>query len=126
MANDLAEEIYPDNDDTIGCWAVLRPIDPDTPGALLSQPLTGLTDLVMFLSLSDAPDATAIHADLEIALTETDPGVSAAYEGVLLGEDKTTHLFGTLSDGDPLYAHWKSGTIYHEVSGHIWREKRAA
>lgn len=122
MANDLDDEIYPNNDDLIVCRPVVKAVAGGT-GLVTDTALTGRVDGIAFLSTSaDALTATAIHASLSKTLTESPAGVYAA---VLEGADKATHLAAT-PDNTTLYRHFTFGQDYHEVKSVIYRKTRTA
>lgn len=121
MADNLDDEIYPHNDDTV----IARPTvfrANATTGIDETVPLTGRTDGIAFLStVEDIDTATPIHAALSIALTEI--GATAAYSGVMEGSAKATHLAAT-HDNTVLYRHVQFGSDYRRVVSVIYRKKR--
>ncbi len=123
MANDIDDELYPDNDDFIAVVPTTRRLNATT-GIEETVPLTGLTNLKAYLATTAeaASDASAISG-LVVALTEV--GSTGAYQGSMTGAAKRTNLAAT-ADGTTLYLHWQSGTVYHEVKSVIWRTKRPA
>lgn len=123
MANELDDEMYLENDDLLVCRPYKRQVNGVT-GEVETIVYTGAT-VVAFLALSGATDgsATPIHASLNITLTEV--GSTGVYAGTLQGSDKTTHL-ATLSDGDIVFRHFKSGSDYHESKSVIIRKQRVA
>jgi hypothetical protein len=121
MADDLDDEIYPHNDDTVGCEPTVYRFNPTT-GVKETLPLTGRIDGIAFLStVEDIDTATPIHASLSIALTEI--GATAAYAGVMEGSAKATHLAAT-ADSTVLYRHYQFGSDYRVVKSVIFRKKR--
>lgn len=121
MADDLDDEIYPHNDDTVGCQPVVDRFNPTT-GVREEVPLTGRTDGIVFLSTTDDVDtAVPIHASLSFALTEI--GSTATYVGVVEGIAKAAQLAAT-ADGTVLHRHYQFGSDYRRVKSVIWRKKR--
>ncbi|MFN8996779.1 MAG: hypothetical protein ACK5X3_24380 [Pseudomonadota bacterium] len=121
MADDLDDEIYPHNDDTVIAEPrVFRP-NPTT-GVKETVTLTGRTDGVAFLSTSENIDtATPIHSSLNVPLTEI--GSTGVYAGVMEGSAKATHLAAT-ADGTVLYRHWQFGSDARRVVSVIFRRNR--
>lgn len=123
MANNIDEELYPDNNSLVVCRPVRKSIN--SAGAEIETPLSGLTDLECYLSLAQDAEtsAEAIHADLVLPLGEE--GSTAVYHDVMLGSAKRARIAS--ADGTTLYAHWQSVLAgYHEVSSTIWRTHRPA
>lgn len=124
MANDLDDELYPENDDLIVVRPTLTRVNTTT-GVTETITLTGRTDGLAFLSTSAKTDgtATAIHASLSKTLTET--LTTGTYSAVIEGSDKTTQLAASL-EGATLYRHFAFGSDYHESKAVTLRKQRAA
>lgn len=121
MADDLDDEIYPHNDDTVGCQPTVVRFNPTT-GVKETISLTGRTDGIAFLSTSDDIDgATPIHPSLSIPLAEI--GATATYAGVMEGSAKATHLTAT-ADGATLWRHYQFGSDYRTRSSVTYRRNR--
>jgi hypothetical protein len=121
MADDLDDEIYPHNDDTVGCQPVVVRFNPTT-GVKETIALTGRTDGIAFLSTTDDIDtAVPIHASLSIPLTEI--GATATYAGVMEGSAKATHLAAT-ADGATLWRHFQFGSDYRTRRAVTFRRSR--
>lgn len=74
-------------------------------------PDTGLT-IVALLSTSSGVGAAAIHASLQITLTEVTAG---EYYGEILGADVTSHLTVYADTETPIYLVASSGSVQREV-----------
>lgn len=124
MANELDDEIYPQNDDLVVCRPMLTRVNATT-GVTETLALTGRTDGVAFLSTGNKTDgtATAIHASLSKVLTETLS--TGTYSAVIEGSDKTAQLAASL-EGATLYRHFAFGSDYHEAKAVTLRKQRAA
>ena len=122
--NVLDTEIYPDNDDVLGCAPTLTQFNATT-GVLETVPLLGLTGGIAFLSLTKATDDTSvtIHADLSVPLTQI-TGTNQ-YAGALSGTLKTLRL-AAIADGTILYRHFKFGRQYHESAKVKFKTTRVA
>ena len=124
MANDIDAELYPRNNAHTTADPTRWRRNPTT-GVREEVPVTGLTDLRVYLSTSDtATDHTsgALNAALVYVMTEVVPGL---YEATILGSALATHVAST--DGSPLYVHWQSPSAgYHEFAQVTWRTKRPA
>lgn len=119
MANNIDEELFPDNDDRVRCVAVIDSTNGTTGAEVLGTPLTGLAMKAYVSLLEDAEDdSDAINAGLVITLTEA--GSTGIYYGSMPGSAKRTHLMATAA-GTTVYVHFQSGTQYHEVASTIWR-----
>jgi hypothetical protein len=82
MADDLDDEIYPHNDDTVIAEPRVFRANPTT-GAKETVTLTGRTDGLAFLSTSENIDtATPIHSSLNVPLTEI--GSTNPFEYVII------------------------------------------
>lgn len=125
MANAIDGELYPDNNSHTTAHPTRWQLN-STTGIEEQVPVSGLTDLKSFLSLSDvaATEAGAVNAALVITLTEV--LTTGAYQGTFSGSAKRTHL-GSQVDGTKVYCHWQSVSAgYHEVAEVVWRPKRPA
>jgi hypothetical protein len=121
MADNLDDELYPHNDDTIIARPTIFRANATT-GLDETVPLTGRTDGVAFLStVEDIDTATPIHASLSIALAEVVS--TATYTGVMEGSNKATHLAAT-ADNATLYRHVQFGSDYRRVTSVIFRKSR--
>lgn len=124
MSNQLDAELYPDNDDIVGCAPTLTQFN-NTTGALETIPLLGLTGGVAFLCLTKATDDTAvpIHPDLSVNLTQV-TGTNQ-YIGAMSGALKTLRL-DAIVDGTILYRHFKFARQYHESAKVKFKKTRVA
>lgn len=124
MANELDDEIYPQNDDLLICRPSRTQVNATT-GATETVVLTGRTDGVAFLSTANKTDgtATALHASLSKTLVET--AATGTYSAVIEGSDKTAQL-AALVDGAKLFRHFAFGADYHEAKAVTLRKQRAA
>ena len=121
MADNLDDELYPHNDDTIIVRPTIFRANAAT-GMDETVPLTGRTDGIAFLStVEDIDTATPIHSTLQVALVEI--GSTAAYQGVMEGSAKATQL-AALADNTVLYRHFQFGSDYRRVKSVIFRKKR--
>lgn len=121
MADNLDGEIYPHNDDTVIARPTTFRANPTT-GVDETVPLTGRTDGVAFLSVSDdISTATAIAGGVSILLAEV--GSTATYAGVMEGSNKATALAATLNAA-VLFRHVQFGSDYRRVVSVIFRRKR--
>ena len=83
MADNLDDEIFPHNDDTVAWEPKIFRKNPTT-GVDETITLTGRADVSAFLStVEDIDLATPIHASLQISLSEI--GSSGVYTGVMEG-----------------------------------------
>lgn len=125
MANIIDPELYPDNN----AHTTARPqrwrLNPST-GAEEQVPITGLTDLRVYLSTSEtAVDHTAGAINAALVEVMTEIGTTAAYEASIAGSD--LRAFVTSPNNTTLYVHWQSPAAgYHEVAAVIWRTSRPA
>lgn len=121
MADNLSDELYPHNDDTVLARPTVFRAHPTT-GVDETVALTGRTDGIAFLSLTEnIATATAIAAGVSITLTEI--GVTATYAGVMEGNNKASSISST--DGTTLFRHVQFGSDYRRVTSVIWRTVRA-
>lgn len=121
MANNLATEVYPGNDDVIRATATLTRTNTTT-GAEEIVPLTGLAVQYYIASTAEAESpASAVNAGLVVTLAEA--GATGIYYGSLTGAAKRTYL-GASAEGTQFSHHIQSGTVYHETKSFIWRLKR--
>lgn len=124
MANEIDAELFPRNNAHTTADPTRWRRNPTT-GVREEVPVTGLTDLRVYLSTSDtATDHTsgALNPALVYVMTEVVPGL---YETTILGSALATHVAST--DGTPLYVHWQSAAAgYHEFAQVTWRTKRPA
>lgn len=125
MANIIDPELYPDNN----AHSTAHPTrwQLDNAGVPVQVPITGLTDLRIYLSTAaTTPTHThesVVHADLVETMTEV--SATAAYEATLLGSALRERV--ALADGTPLFVHWQSlAAGYHEFAEVIWRTARPA
>jgi hypothetical protein len=125
MANEIDGELYPDNNAHTTADPTRWRRHPTT-GVKEEVPISGLTDLRVYVSLDEAAvDHTtgAIHADLVELMTEI--GETAGYEATLDGAALRARV--SQPDSTPLFVHWQSPTAgYHEVAQVIWRTTRPA
>jgi thiamine biosynthesis protein ThiC len=120
MADNLDDELYPHNDDTIIARPTIFRANAST-GLDETVPLTGRADGVAFLStVEDIHTATAI-AGLSVSLTEI--GATAVYQGVMEGSAKATALAAT-PDNTTLYRHIQFGSDYRRVIAVLFRKSR--
>lgn len=120
MADELDDELYAHNDDTV----IVRPTifrANATTGVDETVPLTGRTDGVCFLSLTDDISTATAISTLSVTLTEV--GSTGVYTGVMEGSNKATALAATL-DQAILYRHFQFGSDYRRVVSVIFRKKR--
>ena len=125
MPNAIDGELYPDNNSHTTAHPMRWQLNPTT-GIEEQVPITGLTDLKAYLSLTElaASESEAVNAALVITLTEV--LTTAAYQGTFSGASKRTYL-GAQPDSTKVYCHWQSVSAgYHEVAEIIWRPKRPA
>lgn len=121
MADDLDDEIYAHNDDTVGCEPTVLRFNATT-GVKETVPLTGRTDGIAFLSTTEDIDtATPIAPGVSIPLPEI--GSTATYVGVMEGSAKATALAAT-PDNTVLYRHYQFGSDYRVVKSVIFRKRR--
>jgi hypothetical protein len=122
--NSLDCEIYPENDDLVGCKPTITRFNAVT-GVLETVALSERTDGKAFLSTSELTDGTAepLSEELNIDLEEIEE--TAQYAGVMEGAHKTT-AFADFADGKVLYRHFHFGSDYHEVKKVTLRKKRRA
>lgn len=125
MANIIDPELYPDNN----AHSTAHPTrwQLDNAGVPVQVPITGLTDLRIYLSTAaTTPTHThesVVHADLVEVMAEK--GTTAAYEATLLGSALRERV--ALADGAALHVHWQSLTAgYHETVQVTWRTARPA
>jgi hypothetical protein len=120
MADNLDDELFPHNDDTIVVRPVVFRANPST-GVEETIPLTGRTDGVAFLSTTeDISTATALSG-CSISLVEI--GSTGVYTGVMEGSNKATALTAT-PDNTIVYRHFQFGSDYRRVVSVIFRKRR--
>jgi len=122
MANDIDDEIYPDNDDKIRCVPIIDSTNTTT-GADQSTPLTGLTNLKAYLAASESASSDAAALDPSLVITLTEAGSTGIYYGSMPGSAKrSASALAALADGTVIWRHWQAGTVYHEKKSVIWRK----
>lgn len=121
MADNLDDQIFAHNDDTVACRpTVFR--QNSTTGADETVTLSGRADGVAFLSRSsDIDTATPIHASLQVALAEI--GTTGVYSGVIEGANKATQL-AALPDGCVLWRHFQFGSDFRRAVSAVFRKTR--
>jgi len=124
MANAIDPELYPGNNAFSSARPVRHQLNPTT-GAEEAVPLSGLTDLRIYVAATaiTVDHEEAIDADLVETMAEVED--TAAYQATIDGDALTEHV--ETEDGGALYVHWQSlAARYHEVARVIWRTSRPA
>ena len=120
MADNLDDEIYPHNDDTIIARPTIFRANATT-GVDETVPLTGRTDGIAFLATTeDIHTATALSG---CTVTLTEIAATSVYSGVLEGSAKQTALSAT-PDNTTLFRHIQFGSDYRRVASVIYRKSR--
>jgi hypothetical protein len=120
MADNLDDEIYPHNDDTVIVRPTIFRANAST-GLDETVPLTGRVDGVAFLSTTEDINTATALSGCTVALTEI--GSTGVYQGVIEGSAKATALAAT-TDSTPLYRHIQFGSDYRRVASVIFRTSR--
>jgi hypothetical protein len=119
---DFPGELFLDNDFLVRAGSATEPLMVESPTTGVVGAFTGQT-LTAFLSASEDHDATTIHANTSITLTESGT-VPGFYLGGFSGANHTAH---TLAFVDlPLYLHVTDPSgIYHRVETVMVRSVRS-
>jgi hypothetical protein len=120
MADLLDVEITSHNTDTI----IVRPSifrANTTTGLGETVPLTGRTDGVAFLSLTEDTGTAIAIATLSVALVEVE--ATGSYAATIQGSTKATALANT-PQGTVLYRHFQFGSDYRRSVPVIWQRSR--
>ena len=124
MANNIAPEWPVANDALWMCQIVQTTVNVRT-GLPEESPVIGRSDVIAFASADEEVDiATAIHADLSLALTNV--AGTNTYFGYPQGDKAQLRLLPTHKDL-PVFIHFVMGNgDWHEVAQTIVRNKRTA
>ncbi len=120
MADNLDDEVYPHNDDTVIARPTIFRANSST-GVDETVPLTGRTDGVAFLSTTEDIDSSTALSGCTVNLVEV--GSTGVYQGVIEGSAKATALAAT-ADNTTLYRHVQFGSDYRRVASVLYRKSR--
>lgn len=120
MPDNLDDELYPHNDDTIIARPTIFRANSST-GLDETVALTGRVDGVAFIATTeDISTATALSG---CSVTLTEIGATGVYQGVMEGNAKASALSAT-ADNTTLYRHVQFGSDYRRVASVIFRKSR--
>jgi hypothetical protein len=121
MSDNVDNKIYPFNDDTIIARPEVFRANPTT-GVDETIPLTGRTDGIAFVSLTEPVGTAVAIAGTQVALVEI--GTTATYTGILEGSSKAT-AFANLEDRTRLFRHVQFGSDFRRSLAVTYRTVRS-